>query len=190
MQFKSYLIYSKNLDMEVDNEELPGEFSLLVISTIAEYHFAIESGYDFSSYPKNENIEFALRKGAWLLCLFQERSLAHTTWLAHDHSQAVYDSLFFAGRIGVSRDAYIGPCNTYSPFRGRGLYPIALKLACQNLKRRGAGRAFINTKQTNIASIRGIRKAYFSKCGKAFVISLLGRRFTHFEALKNINRII
>lgn len=166
--------------------EMPPELSLFIISSTDEYHAAVANGYNFSGCPKNENIEDGLNKGACLLCIFQNQALAHTSWLALNYNQSVYDSLFITGRIGQEGDSYIGPCNTYPTFRGRGLYPLALRLACQHIKSKGADRIIINTKKTNRSSMRGIDKADFIKFSWAIACCFFGYKFTYFGFKNNM----
>jgi len=163
---------------------LPEEYSHYFITSVEQYYAAISAGFDFLLYPENENIEAGLEAGACLLCLFKEKSLAHTTWLASDYARAVYDSIFIAGGIGDVSDAFIGPCNTYHPYRGRGLYPSALTLACEYLKSIGAKRAFINCRISNVSSVRGIEKACFKKAGRVWIWYFLGQKY-RFNNLDN-----
>lgn len=174
---RTYFIYLGRFDSISDNS-LPDGFTLAVVKTRDEYLALIESGCDFSSYPKSENVEDALSSGAILICIFKERCLAHTMWLAFDYSQAKYDSLFITGCVGQEADSFIGPCNTYPRFRGLGLYPATLALACNLLRNHGVSRAFINTKKSNLPSIRGIEKANFKLVKKARVIHIFRYKFT------------
>lgn len=162
---------------------LPDGFTVFVASTIKEYQELIEAGYDFSINPKHENIELSLNSGASLICIFNGKILAHSTWIAFDYSQAMYDSLFLTGYLGHPSDAFIGPCNTYIPFRGQGLYPAALAIACNYIRMRGMSRALINTKETNWASLRGIVKSEFKIVYKVRIIHLLGRKLMYSSTL-------
>jgi hypothetical protein len=165
------------------NIRLPDDFSISIITTQEEYLALIQSGFDFSGYPKNEDIDFALGKGAYLICVFKEKTLAHTTWLAFNGKQSVYDSLFYANRIGRHDDAFIGPCNTYTPFRGLGLYPAVLTVACDYLKKKNMRSALINTKKSNYPSMRGIEKAGFGMVKVAHVIYIFGQKMIFFRCL-------
>ena len=156
---------------------LPNGFATSVLSTINDYQELIATGYDFSSYPKHENIEVALNGGACLICIFKEKILAHSTWIAFDRSQANYDSLFLPGRVGQPSDAFMGPCNTYIPFRGLGLYPAALIIACNYIKKKGMSRALINTKVNNQKSVKGIKKAGFEILEKVHILHIFGQEF-------------
>ena len=177
---KTYHLYEKNFGIEVECN-LPEGFNFFVISTVEDYRDVIHSGYDFTGYPSDEDIEAALRTGACLISIFKEKQLAHTTWLAFDRGQAVYDSIFSASSIWCAGDAFVGPCNTYEPFRGLGLYPSALIFSCDYLSHKGARRCFINTKKTNLASIRGIRKAGFHFKKTVRVARIIGRKMIFFE---------
>ena len=174
---QSFLVYAKSTDSVVD-PGLPNEFSMLIIKSSAEYHSLIASGCDFSVCAEKESIEVGLKNKAILICIFQENNLAHTTWVALDHSQALYDSLFRNGQIGEKTDAFIGPCNTYIPFRGLGLYPSAIIIACNYIQENCMQRAIINTKVNNFSSIKGIEKAGFKIWRKVKVFYVFGKSFS------------
>jgi hypothetical protein len=177
-----YFVFFKRLDDE-SIIGLPEGFSASVVPAIKDYQELIAAGYDFSNYPKGENIELALISGACLICVFKDKMLAHSTWIAFDHSQAIYDSIFLTGRVGHSGDAFIGPCNTYVPFLGQGLYPAALAIACNRIRMQGMFRALINTKEANQSSMRGIVKSGFEIFGKVRIIYLLGCKLKYFSSL-------
>jgi hypothetical protein len=183
---KKYLIYTRS-SSGVGRFFLAKEFNLAVISSCKEYYALLEKGCDFSSYPRHEIIEDALNSGACLILIFREKTLAHSTWVAFEYCQAKYDSLFVTGRIGLEGDAFIGPCNTYLPFRGQGLYPAALEIACDFSKRRGLSRVIINTKEKNLASKSGIERAGFKITGTVRVVYLLGMKL-HFRVWQNQNK--
>ena len=58
--------------------------------------------------------------------------------------------------------AEIGPCFTDEDFRGRGIYPMALKYILNNC---GYQEYYMIVSEKNISSIKGIEKAGFQRCG-------------------------
>lgn len=61
-------------------------------------------------------------------------------------------------------DLEIGPCYTYPEYRGRGLYPAVLRAIC-NYYKDGNVHYYMIVDSENTASIKGIEKAGFEKCG-------------------------
>ena len=179
---KKYLIYTRRPYRD-GRLCLPQDFNFSVISSCSEYHALIEKGYAFLIYPKHEIIEDALNSGACLILIFKEKIIAHSTWVAFESYQAKFDSLFVSGRIGLPEDAYIGPCNTFVPFRGQGLYTAALEIACHCVQSRGLSRVIINTKENNIASRRGIEKAGFNLTYVVRTVHLLGKKIIFSSSL-------
>lgn len=61
-------------------------------------------------------------------------------------------------------DLEIGPCYTYTQFRGLGIYPKVLKEIC---RRKGSTVAafYMIVDEKNLPSIKGIEKAGFVRCG-------------------------
>ena len=59
----------------------------------------------------------------------------------------------------------IGPCMTMPAARGRSIYPRVIQQIAYDLTQEGRGPVYIQTDTTNAASIRGMEKAGFTKCG-------------------------
>jgi RimJ/RimL family protein N-acetyltransferase len=73
-----------------------------------------------------------------------------------------------------TQDAEIKYSLTLPPFRGRGLYPKALKAVVRYLAQQGLHRVFISVQEDNQASIRGIEKAGFKLVGEIRLRKLAG----------------
>jgi GNAT superfamily N-acetyltransferase len=73
-----------------------------------------------------------------------------------------------------ARTAFFFDCATDDAFRGLGLYPAALTTAMAALRSAGATRAYIRVHRSNLASIAGIRKAGFSRCGVVVHVAAFG----------------
>ena len=58
-------------------------------------------------------------------------------------------------------DIHIGPCNTASSHRGRGIYRNVLRAICRDLQ----SKAFMMVHEDNIPSIKGIESAGFCHVG-------------------------
>ena len=71
-------------------------------------------------------------------------------------------------------DFEIGPCLTYSDFRGRGLYPQMLKYIVSSV---GTEKSvfYMIVDENNAASIKGIEKAGFQRCGSVRITKALKR---------------
>lgn len=65
-------------------------------------------------------------------------------------------------------------CLTFPEFRGKGLYPAALRAIQHYLKMQGCLQCFICVEADNIASIRGIEKAGFQRVGSTRLRKVLG----------------
>ncbi|HET9952718.1 MAG TPA: GNAT family N-acetyltransferase [Candidatus Eisenbacteria bacterium] len=74
------------------------------------------------------------------------------------------------------RVVFFYDCLTHSEFRGRGLYPAALTSAMETLRPLGYRRAYIRVHRENQASIAGIEKAGFERCGLIVHVALFGFR--------------
>ena len=61
-------------------------------------------------------------------------------------------------------DYEIGPCFTYPQYRGKGIYPSVLKAICNCVGDENTT-FYMIVDENNIASIKGIEKAGFQKCG-------------------------
>ena len=103
-------------------------------------------------------------------------ALGHISWLYNvgDPNQDL--------RLGA-RECEIRFCLTLPEYRGRGLYPGALRAIQRYLKRRGYERCFICVRDDNLSSIRGIEKSGFRLAGrmnlrKVFGFPIGGRRDT------------
>lgn len=85
-------------------------------------------------------------------------ALGHISWIYHE--QDPNRTL----RLGA-KECEIMFCLTLAEYRGRGLYPSALKAIQRYLKGQGCRRCFICVSDDNVSSIRGIEKAGFRLVG-------------------------
>ncbi len=94
-------------------------------------------------------------------------ALGHISWLYYngDPNQTL--------RLG-DRECEIRFCLTFPEFRGRGLYPAALRAIQRYLKERGFERCFICVRDDNRPSIRGIEKSGFRFAGRARLRKIFG----------------
>lgn len=77
-------------------------------------------------------------------------------------------------------------CLTFPEFRGKGLYPAALRVIQQYLKEHGSQRCFICVKADNTASIRGIEKAGFLRVGSTRLRKVLGVQVSRPKATRQL----
>lgn len=94
-------------------------------------------------------------------------ALGHISWLYYngDPNQTL--------RLGA-RECEIRFCLTFPEFRGRGIYPFALRAIQEYLRGRGFERCFICVTDDNRSSIRGIEKAGFRFTGRTRLRKLFG----------------
>lgn len=69
-------------------------------------------------------------------------------------------------------DYEIGPCFTYSEYRGRGLYPAILRYICGSVGKDNST-FYMIVDENNTPSIKGIEKAGFEKCGTVKVSPIM-----------------
>jgi GNAT superfamily N-acetyltransferase len=87
--------------------------------------------------------------------------------------------LYYAGdpnrflRLGDA-ECEVKFCLTLPQFRGKGLYPTALREIQRYLKRQGYKRCFICVRDNNLPSIQGIEKAGFQRVGAVHLRRALG----------------
>lgn len=106
---------------------------------------------------------------------FSEGKLVHVAWLFCN--PRISEAHFF---VKIKKDeAYIGFCQTYPKFRGKGIYPVVLQHILEYAAAKNKKRCFIATISTNLASIRGIEKSGFSSVGKMRMFKLFGRFFNN-----------
>ena len=71
-------------------------------------------------------------------------------------------------------DYEIGPCFTYPKHRGKGIYPKLLRSICHCVGSKDTV-FYMIVDEKNVASIKGIEKAGFTKCGLVKVSKVLKR---------------
>ena len=92
---------------------------------------------------------------ARVYCYRQNGQLVHTSYVV----PKCYKFPFLS-----KHDYEIGPCTTYPDYRGKGYYPLMLKYICSTV---GTEKTifYMIVDENNIASIKGIEKAGFQRCG-------------------------
>lgn len=137
---------------------IPGA-TIHVVSKPEDVEYFCAEGYDLHSCPNLDYLKCALTKRALVIFVFIEMGFAHYSLITVDDNVTMIDPLYKDMR---NKDAgYIGPCYTNPLYRGKGVYPFVLSKACRLLKDMRKTTAFINTKKTNEASLKGIWKAGF-----------------------------
>jgi ribosomal protein S18 acetylase RimI-like enzyme len=100
--------------------------------------------------------------------VIQNGVLAHVSW-------ALVSTQETPRHLGLrDREAEISGCETLPEFRGRGLYPLAIRSIADHLKHEGIRTVFMKTIPSNTASQKGISKAGLVACGRviAWVLPL------------------
>ena len=95
------------------------------------------------------------------------QGIGHISWVYFEHHP---------NRILRLRDGEceVKFCLTFPEFRGRGLYPSALKAIQQHVGALGYERCFVCVAHDNLRSIRGIEKAGFHYVGRTTIRKALG----------------
>ena len=88
--------------------------------------------------------------------LYCDGKLAHVSWLiSAEHDRTLPLRII---KLGPG-EAEITHCHTLSEFRGKGLYPFAIRTLCDIAAEKGVKRVFMMTKSFNTSSQHGIEKA-------------------------------
>lgn len=90
--------------------------------------------------------------------------LAHVAWLLSADDARRADGARHLPMQGPV--AEITHCHTAEAFRGRGIYPRAIRLLAEHARIRGIVRVYMATSVNNVASQRGIEKAGLQRCGE------------------------
>ena len=95
--------------------------------------------------------------------VFVDGDLGHISWAytAKEYQREPYERF----RLNVG-EAEIVNCFTADAYRGKGLYPYAIRLIAALLLSKGFERVFMNIEPGNDASRRGILKAGLTTCGR------------------------
>ena len=89
------------------------------------------------------------------------------------HTSYVIPACFKFPFMG-KHDLEIGPCYTYSAFRGQGIYPKVLKEICK-IQCKDTSSFYMIVDETNTSSIKGIEKAGFTRCGSVYKSKFMKR---------------
>lgn len=121
-------------------------------------HEPIAAGFALTTFTSRDRsgipeIDRRLSSEHTCYVLMHEAEIAHVSWL--------FDDVVLPAAFGFdAMTPVIGDCDTPPKFRGRGLYPLALRrIASDVLVQRGRDRVYILVAPTNAASIRGIERA-------------------------------
>ncbi|MFA6174991.1 MAG: GNAT family N-acetyltransferase [Phycisphaerae bacterium] len=134
--------------------------------------------YTDEAFVRNR-AENAFSRGAKPFLAFSKDQLTHISWLFYPpivKEQLVILKLKF-------NEAHIATCYTSDDFRGMNIYPTVLQHILCYAAENGIERVYIASLPNNIASIRGIEKAGFTKIKTVKGFVLFGKLFnTHWES--------
>jgi len=117
--------------------------------------------------------ENALNKGAKPFLVFSNDKMSHISWLFYP--PIVREQLIILKLKPT--EAHIATCYTNPAFRGMNIYPTVLQHILRYAAEKGTKRVYIASSPKNIASIRGIEKAGFSKITTIKGFVLFGKLF-------------
>lgn len=104
-------------------------------------------------------------------------------YVMNEKNEVIHTSLLVGGcgkfPFVKANEFEIGPCKTSPSERGRGIYPYVLEHIISD--RSDAKRIYIFAEEANVASIRGIEKTRFKRCGYVKRISGIRRRYVKDE---------
>ncbi|MHC4664328.1 MAG: GNAT family N-acetyltransferase [Planctomycetota bacterium] len=107
--------------------------------------------------------EYFFDKGGELFLAFSEGKLAHVARLYNYPGICEVHPLEVGPFIRLKEDeAYIGHCRTHPKFRGKNIYPVVLQHIMRYVAEKNKKRCFGSVAPTNLASIKGMKKAGFS----------------------------
>jgi|UniRef100_UPI00378420CA RimJ/RimL family protein N-acetyltransferase len=95
--------------------------------------------------------------------VFISGELAHVSWLIsaeHDQVTPEREIMLREGEVEITH------CFTGEKWRGKGIYPFAIRSLCQRAAARSIRLVFMVAHSGNIASRRGIEKAGLRNCGR------------------------
>lgn len=95
-------------------------------------------------------------------------AIAHVSWLLPSSAVVRDPPVLLELR---EDEAEITGCETIPAFRGRGLYPYAIRRIVEVARSRGVRHVYMKTRDTNESSQRGILKAGFERVGSIRVIT-------------------
>lgn len=111
--------------------------------------------------------QFATLGKARIFCLKNDGNLVHTSYVIPKCYRFTY--------LG-KEDYQIGPCNTFPEHRGKGYYPEMLRYICASIGTENTV-FHMTVDESNHASIKGIEKAGFQRCGSVKVTKFLKRYY-------------
>ncbi len=142
--------------------EMPAGTECRIVRDIEELDRLIASPFHIS-YLNTRYVREALRREVVLVCLFTNGTIAHTTWVATGASAALDP---FAENVDYRYSAYICDCYTRPRFRGRGLYPLALRTTATVTGEMGFTNNLLVVQQTNLPSLLAVKHAGYAECGE------------------------
>lgn len=129
-------------------------------------------GYLEESFAQ-KRAENAFNKGAEPFLVFSEDRLTHVSWLWYHpgiREQLVNVKL-------KANEGHIATCYTAPDFRGNNIYPVVLQHILKYAANKNMSRVYISSAPKNVASIRGIEKAGFTKISTIRGFRLFGKMF-------------
>lgn len=111
-------------------------------------------------------------EGVLAYCAWDGDELAHVSW-ACLNADIPIDPL--CRRVDFRTSAYVGDCKTDVQYRGRGLYPEALRRLRAAVAAQGVDRVVLTVAVDNYASLRSVSRAGFSVVSSGRLLRLFTR---------------
>ena len=127
-----------------------------------------------------KQVKYFFDKGGELFLAFNEGKLAHIAHLCYYPGILEVHPLEIHPLMKLKHDeVYIGLCQTHPSFRGKGIYPVMLQHIMRYVTEKNKKRCFGSVAPTNLASIKGIKKAGFSFVERKRKFRLFGKVFNN-----------
>lgn len=120
----------------------------------------------FSMFVPNEVVSFKLFVSRLLLFIMTNAKIMIYYLMDDDvlvHTSCVIPKCYKFPFLGKD-DFEIGPCYTNPQYRGKGIYPSVLRYITRSIGNENTS-FYMIVNENNLASLRGVEKADFQKCG-------------------------
>jgi RimJ/RimL family protein N-acetyltransferase len=153
-RWRYFLVFSAR----IDGIELPPGNTGMECRKLNDAELAAATQLDGLTKEQIAEFQDAGFNGAYGVCC--NGKLAHISWIVTRQDEREDTP------VGLGDDEIeITYCVTLPEFRGRGLYPFAIRSLCSIAHGRGFKRVFMKTEESNLASQKGIQTAGLKPSG-------------------------
>jgi GNAT superfamily N-acetyltransferase len=149
-------------------------FPVTLLTSDITFRFFDEEDFPWKSHPLREFAEQYRSRfsvGARAFIGLADDTVVYSSWV--QPQALVIDELRWTWKL-VPGDAVVYDVVTMPDWRGKGIYPDALRRLCGMLAEQGTRHLWIYAERENASSIQGIRKAGFEYHGEISALHLVG----------------